>query len=206
MGNRGRFGKYGEIKRYDRLRRSRMTPPLSNRSRLKSSATRKPFPKSAPIESHLILRPAEDSDREFITRLSQRVFSVYGPYEEIIPRWFEFEIKRTVIACAGGQRAGFAMIGDPFNTYDLYNASELLAIAVDPKRQRRGIGELLLRGVDKMALEYEIKRLFLHTATDNLAAQSLFTRMGYRPWAIKPSFYPKGQDALVMSKEPKALD
>ncbi len=206
MGNRGRFGKYGEIKRYDRLRRAKMTPLLSNRSRLKSSGTRKPLSKSSPKESPVIICAAEDSDNEFITRLSRRVFNVYGPYEEIIPRWFESEIKRTIIACTGGKRAGFAMIGDPFSTYDLYNATEILAIAVDPKSQRRGIGELLLREVDKMALEYDIKRIFLHTAIDNLVAQGLFTRMGYRPWEIKPSFYPKGQDAVVMSKEPEALD
>jgi hypothetical protein len=35
---------------------------------------------------------------------------------------------------------------------------------------------------------------------ENLPAQRLFARAGYRIWEIKKCFYPEGQDALVMFK------
>ena len=141
-----------------------------------------------------------DRDAHFLTRLSGEVFKIYGSYEEMVPKWFESEMNVTIIARINRQPVGFAMIGEPFNRYDIQKASELLAIAVDLKKQRKGIGALLLKEVDKKAAELDIKRIFLHTALENLPAQRLFTDNGYRLWEIKKTFYPEGQDAIVMSK------
>jgi ribosomal protein S18 acetylase RimI-like enzyme len=143
MGKKGRFGKYGEIKRFDRLRRA----------------------KTAALETNRM-----------------------------------YETTVTIVACIDGIPVGFAMIGDPFSRYDLRQLTELLAIAVDPEKQRKGIGGLLLSEAEKKATELGIRRIFLHTATGNLPARRLFTQAGYRPWEIKRSFYPKGQDAIAMLK------
>ena len=64
-----------------------------------------------------------------------------------------------------------------------------------------GIGEMLIREIDRSANQMNIKRLFLHTATENLSAQNLFFINGYRIHGIKEKFYPGGQDAVMMSKE-----
>jgi len=77
----------------------------------------------------------------------------------------------------------------------------MLSIAVEAKNQRRGIGELLLRELERKTGKVGIKRIYLHTATKNLSAQKLFARMGYRIAGIKKSFYPRGQDAFIMSKD-----
>ncbi|MFC1533853.1 GNAT family N-acetyltransferase [Thermodesulfobacteriota bacterium] len=201
-GNRGRFGKYGETKRFDRLRRAKDDTISPIRAAIKPIRFRPSSEKMLPQKSSIALRPATCSDTCFITRLGGKVFNIYGPYEEILPKWLESDMSLTIIACMDRQPVGFAMIGDLLNRYDPQNASELLAIAVDPKSQRRGMGELLLREVDRKAAELNIKRIFLHTAIENLPARRLFTRFGYRPWEIKMGFYPEGQDAVVMSKEP----
>jgi ribosomal-protein-alanine N-acetyltransferase len=67
--------------------------------------------------------------------------------------------------------------------------------------QGKGVGDMLIKELERKAAELNIKRLFLHTATGNIKARRLFTRNGYRPWEIKRIFYPEGQDAVVMSKE-----
>lgn len=153
------------------------------------------------------LGPAESFDEDFIKRLSRDVFDIYGPYEETIPSWFRSGRSETIVARAENTPVGFAMLGILNSRYDFHSVSELLAIAVEPKWQCKGIGESLLKEADRKAVEMGIKRIFLHTAMDNLKAQRLFSRVGYRPWEIKRSFYPQGQDAYVMAKEPdlKAL-
>jgi ribosomal protein S18 acetylase RimI-like enzyme len=153
------------------------------------------------------LGPAESFDVEFIKRLSRDVFDIYGPYEETIPSWFKSGRSETIVARAEKTPVGFAMLGLLNSRYDFHSVSELLAIAVEPQWQRKGIGESLLKEADRKAVEMGMKRIFLHTAMDNLRAQRLFTRVGYRPWEIKRAFYPQGQDAYVMAKEPdlKAL-
>ena len=201
MGNRGRFGKYGEIKRFDRLRKARIAPPSTARGRVKQSMPWR-SPRQAPSQKpEIILRPASgDADTRFVGRLSGKVFNIYGPYEEIIPEWIESGTGLTIIALMDGGPIGFAMIGEPFERYDMQPSAELLAIAVDPERQGMGVGKLLLKEMDRRASEMKVKRIFLHTAVDNLSAQRLFSRAGYGIWEIKKCFYSEGQDALVMFK------
>lgn len=200
MGKGGRYGKYGETKRFKRLRQSRSAsiPPKGTLPH----AFRKKTP-GRDQRRRITFREATPSDASFITQLSGKVFSVFGPYEEWIPRWLTDGSTATIIACLDNRPAGFAMLGDPFNRYDHLQVTELLAIAVDPGKHRQGIGELLLKEVDEKAIELGVSRIFLHTATTNYPARRLFTRAGYRPWEIKRAFYPEGQDAVVMSKEPK---
>ncbi|MFC1868912.1 GNAT family N-acetyltransferase [Thermodesulfobacteriota bacterium] len=205
MGNRGRYGKYGETKRFDRLRRVRTEACPPKRPLISPFRSRTSPNNILSQESSIALRPARDSDAYFIKRLSGKIFNVYGPYEEYLPKWFESDKSVTIVACVDRQTVGYAMIGDMFEKYNLRNVSELLAIAVDPKKQRKGIGGLLLREVDRKAIELNIERIFLHTATKNLKARRLFIKNGYRPWEIKGRFYPEGQDAIVMSKEPSTL-
>lgn len=201
MGNRGRFGKYGETKRFNRLRQAGINRPSphelqSRPSKLRSSSKKPVYPKA-----RVKISSAGISDASFIGRLSGRVFHIYGPYEDIVTRWFQLEITAAIIATMDKKPVGFAMIGDISNRWNLPHISELLAIAVEPEKQGRGIGEILISEIERKALERNIKRIFLHTAVNNLSARKLFTKNGYRIWEIKRDFYPKGQDAMMMSKE-----
>jgi hypothetical protein len=61
----GRFGKYGETKRFARLRQSgyrRSKPPFS------------------PLKGKTTIRPAKQSDKDSLARLSGEIFSIYGFY------------------------------------------------------------------------------------------------------------------------------
>jgi len=203
MGNRGRFGKYGEIKRLDRLRRSRIVTPLSSGdNRRNRFRTRQSLCQALHQDLRVAVRPASDNEFRFIKRLSYKLFNIYGPYEEIISKWFESDMAMTLIALIDRQPVGFAMIGDPFNRYDVQHVVELLAIGVDPIKQGKGVGMFLLRELERKATDLGVKRIFLHTAMDNVHARRFFTRSGYRAVEIKRDFYPKGQDAIVMFKEP----
>ena len=202
MSTRGRFGKYGEAKRFSRLLHSRKNvsyPPPSGTQPPRSNGSSNI---SAPQKPHIKIRAALDADASFIGRLSGKVFSIYGPYyEETVPKWSELEMTHTIMADIHGKPVGFAMLCHQSNRYDQGHVSELLAIAVEPEKQGMGVGERLLREIEEKAVELDIGRIFLHTATTNLSARKLFAKKGYRPWELKRKFYPAGQDAVVMSRE-----
>ena len=199
MGRQGRYGKYGENKRLECLRQAGVhNPPQKAKVHPVEGGSfhRKRGPKSDPIR----IVASRASDIDFIKRLSGSAFRKYGCYQGVIAQWFQSEMTETVIGQVNGRPVGFAMVGViPDKTSD-QNVCELLAIAVEPAKQKRGIGEMLLKAAEKKASEQLVGRIFLHTAKDNFAAVDLFTRTGYVSSGLKKHFYPEGQDAFIMSK------
>jgi ribosomal protein S18 acetylase RimI-like enzyme len=157
--------------------------------------------KDPDIRRHVLVRKGLFSDEDFISQLSGKVFGIYGPYREMTLRWFDLDTTTTFLAVMERIPVGFIMLGKMKNNFDLPSVAEILAIAVDPARQRKGIGQMLLHEVEKEAAILGEKRLCLHTATNNIAAQKLFIKNGYHLYEMKRNFYPKGQNALMMIKE-----
>ena len=139
------------------------------------------------------IRLALKKDCSFIRRLSGEVFSVFGDYKEIIPRWFVNPNVITVIYFRNGPPVGFAML------YVLNG--EILAIAVLPKYQRKGIGSALLNHIDRIATQLGLRRLSLHTAKENNLAHLFFHKAGFKVIGTQEDYYPKGQPALIISKD-----
>jgi ribosomal protein S18 acetylase RimI-like enzyme len=201
MGQRGRFGKYGEIKRLNRLRRARKSPPSPRGQETRPSAHGPSFKATDAKKTSVKIRLAKPSDSIYIAQLSKRVFLIYGPYEKIISSWLESGMTVTLVALMNRRLAGFVMISHFLEQANPQYVSELLAIAVAPEKQRMGIGEMLLKEVEKKAAQMGILELFLHTAQENLAAQNLFAKNEYVLRGINEGFYPAGQNALIMSKK-----
>jgi ribosomal protein S18 acetylase RimI-like enzyme len=153
------------------------------------------------LNAGTFIRPATPSDKAFVAALSGEVFSVYGPYRTTVSQWFESGMTLTLISMAGTKPAGFVMIGALAGDRVGETRAEVLAIAVAPEFQRRGMGCELLQFAQKEAQNLGEQRLFLHTAKQNLAAQKLFLKNGFKPVQSKARFYPSGQDALLMVNE-----
>ena len=136
----GRFGKYGETKRIERLRAGR-----SGRDRISKKIR---MPKGFAASRGISARSANPMDAGFVENLSKKVFREFGPYDELLPKWFASAAIATIIAMVDKKYAGFAMLGRSFQEMPA-DSSELLAIAVEPSMQRMGIGDFLMREVDK---------------------------------------------------------
>ena len=151
-----------------------------------------------PVRPQITIRAAEESDVEFAHSLSKKAFSQYGPYEDMLERWFQSGTTETLLALMEKRPVGFAMLGRHQSEWDSRQIAELLAIAVEPAKQKKGIGDSLIREVVRKARELRIETVVLCTALENVAAQRLFKKHGFTPSKIKKSFYPRGQDALLM--------
>ena len=200
MGNMGRFGKYGESKRLERLG-SKAGAAFAEKTTVSTERRKAGFPKRVQKRNQTRLRPGRESDAPFIGRLSGKVFGIYGPYGSLVSQWFATGATVTLVAFVDRVPAGFSMVGAAFQVDDTAHAAELLALAVEPEYQRRGVGTLLMQAVERAALQCGMKKLFLHTATENTPAQRLFERNGFQVHRIIEDFYPEGQDALHMGRE-----
>ncbi len=203
MARGGRFGKYGEHKRFERLRRGKLRdfiPGASTRRDPKASRRSPWRALGKPAgDVQLVFKRANPRDLPFITQLSEQVFSVYGPYGEIIARWASFPHIITVVVEGRGRPRGFAMINPALGTQGLRKA-ELMAIAVVPEYQGRGIGRKLLEYMEELARSLEIQEMLIHTAAINKAANRFFAKNGFIQRGSVECYYPMGQEAMEMAK------
>jgi [ribosomal protein S18]-alanine N-acetyltransferase len=97
-----------------------------------------------------------------------------------------------VVARIEGELVGYAgMLYAP-------DEAHVTNIAVDPARQRRGIGRHLLVNLARTARRSGSKHLSLEVRVSNHAAQELYRRFGFVPAGVRPRYYENTEDALVM--------
>jgi len=79
--------------------------------------------------------------------------------------------------------------------------AELLTIAVQASRRRRGAGRALLDAVIALARGQGARMLFLEVGVDNPAARSLYAQLGFEEVARRAAYYERHDgfaDALVL--------
>jgi ribosomal protein S18 acetylase RimI-like enzyme len=154
-----------------------------------------------PTPPAIVFRLAGEGDRPFVRSLSRALFSRFGDYETILDEYFDLRENKTMIAEENGEPVGFFMLSDdPHARFALH----LLAIAVVPDRQSRGLGRRLLRHALRMAEESlrpgEIRWVCLDVAEDNDRARSLFTSEGFERADGETGVYPGGQVSWAMTR------
>jgi ribosomal protein S18 acetylase RimI-like enzyme len=154
--------------------------------------------------TEITLRPARESDLEFIADTCRKVFLEYGSYDRFVVDWFRETIVSTCIAEVDSAPAGFFMLAihPPDRGVPSSRAiAELLSIAVVPDHRSRGVGGALLERAIGLARESSLapREIRLSVAEGNARAQRLFARRGFRIGRAV-GIFPAGQRALFMSK------
>lgn len=80
--------------------------------------------------------------------------------------------------------------------------AHITTIATDPDYRRRGLGELLIVEMAKLAITEEVEQLTLEVRMSNEAAQMLYRKYGFSDGGIRPRYYSDDfEDALIMRSE-----
>lgn len=79
--------------------------------------------------------------------------------------------------------------------------AEVLQVAVEPSRRRRGAGRRLLIAGEAAAIEGGAGRCFLEVRAGNRAARALYFAAGYREVGRRVGYYRDGEDALVLERD-----
>jgi ribosomal-protein-alanine N-acetyltransferase len=92
-----------------------------------------------------------------------------------------------------GQVAGYACAWLVEDEWHITN------VAVHPDFRRRHVGQQLLEGMLRRALELGARRAILEVRASNRAAQRLYGRFGFAPVAVRKRYYSDNhEDAIVM--------
>jgi len=150
----------------------------------------------------VLVRNATLDDLDFVTEIAGEVFTLYGDYRTLLPKWFRTSGVMTSVSEADGVRTGYVMIA--FFADGKALVGDLLAIAVAPQHQGRGIGRMLMQHAvtvcEQVAEHTPVRALRLSVADTNSRAQSLFTSFGFKRLNGDFGQYDGGQQALHMER------
>ena len=154
-----------------------------------------------------MIRRAEVQDHPWIVASGAEAYADLGDYTRILPSWLEQPgVLAWIDHDVQGRGRGFAMLG--FYTEEggrdggkQQVVADLLALAVLPMYQRKGIGSKLLAHVidvaERVAPSSHITQLRLTVAENNVGAQRLYARAGFHI-VEGAATYDRGQRALRM--------
>ncbi len=139
------------------------------------------------------------ADLAWIVELGARAFADLGDYRDILGAWLTQDNVSAWIAEPDGERRGFTVIGF-FGGDD--NVADLLAIAVEPAWQSRGLGRQLLDHSVAVAAATaragRLRELRLCVADDNFIGQRMYRTGGFHRVVGEFGAYPGGQRAVRM--------
>jgi ribosomal protein S18 acetylase RimI-like enzyme len=147
------------------------------------------------------IRRAVRDDHPWIVSLGALVYLELGDYRQILPSWLDQRGVLAWVEADEAQRRGFAMLGF-YPDEDGASVADLLALAIDPPFQRRGLGAALLEHVIGVAArvgpQHGIEELRLTVAHDNVVGQRMYAKHGFVKANVPPGRYAGGQRALRM--------
>jgi len=156
-----------------------------------------------------MIRRAEVRDYPWVVASGAEAYRDLGDYTRILPSWLEQPgVLAWIDHDATGRGRGFAMLGfyseaPPGATTPAVQqvVADLLALAVLPAYQRKGIGTKLLEHVievaERVAPASHITQLRLTVAENNTGAQRMYARAGFHI-VDGAATYDRGQRALRM--------
>jgi GNAT superfamily N-acetyltransferase len=151
-----------------------------------------------PAQRAMRVRAARESDRTFVLETAARL-AAFGP-----PRWrtveeiVEAEARtlrdvfespddgsRLLIAEAGEQRLGFALLEELRDYFTLERHGHIGILAVTDGAEGRGAGGALVRAAEAWARERGYRTLTLNVFNGNSHARDVYEHLGFEPDTIK---------------------
>ena len=178
--------------------------PSPDRSRLPRKAQK--ARKQTSRDGNIVLRrtgASSKDDAAFVRSVAHKAFLAYGSYDNYLRDWFENDAVSSYVAELDGNRAGFFML----TTYRDSEGSgglvaDLVAIAVEPEYQSRGVGRNACSLTRSLSPQTRIRRRAKcgsWSPRGTRRRNGFFARHGFR-LRDGVGVYPAGQRALRMVK------
>jgi ribosomal protein S18 acetylase RimI-like enzyme len=152
------------------------------------------------------VRAATAADEEPLIRLDRAAWTTYsspGPLPEGEPFFDQKTIPEDVlVAVVEGAVAGYLRLAKASRFASSDHVLTINGVAVDPARQRRGIGRALIDAAATEARRRGARRLTLRVFSPNAAARALYESAGFEvEGVLREEFYLGGVyvDDIVMA-------
>jgi len=132
----------------------------------------------------IVVRPARAGDERALARLDRATWTTLTSPAPPPPREWSFfnervEIRDVLVALAGDEVTGYVRIGRPTPLAASRHVLMIAGLAVDPARQRQGIGGALVEAAAAEARARGARRLTLRVLAHNEGARRLYERAGF---------------------------
>ncbi len=78
--------------------------------------------------------------------------------------------------------------------------AEINIVSVKKEFQRKGVATNLLKEMEDILKNLNVKKVFLEVRRSNLKAQALYEKLGFKYMGVRKNYYQNTEDALIMSK------
>jgi len=143
----------------------------------------------------LVVEPARGRDLDGIDRVASASLKEWGGLA-----WFRenrLGADDSFVVCRHVESG--AVVGFALAKRESPCLGHVLAIAVDTRHRREGIGSALLRRVGRDMAQHGAFRLSLEVDADDGAAQAFYLRHGFHPEGLQPGAYRDGADAVRLA-------
>ena len=190
------------------FRRPRSPPAASIPSRSRASPRPRPSPNRRPSRS-ICARPTRSCPRDAATRAPGRPSAAYGPAGRELRAPLERAGAGRDPGGRRGARPGRRGRRRPIDGFVVARIAageaEILTLAVDPARRRRGSGERLAAAALDAVRAAGAEAVFLEVAIDNPAATALYGKLGFVAAGRRRAYYPRREgprvDALILRRD-----
>ena len=115
------------------------------------------------------------------------------------PKEFEKELDNAIahyfVAEVNDRAVGY---GGYWWTFD---EAQITNIAVHPDFRKMGIGQAILKRMIEDVNDGFVKTLTLEVRKSNIAAQNLYKKLGFVQVGLRPKYYERTEDAVLVTKE-----
>lgn len=139
------------------------------------------------------IRRMQESDLEQVVELEKACFQNPWNHSQCLYELNENPFSKGFLIQEEDRIVGYAFL------WVTFEIAQLARIGIDPMYRKKGYGQFLLDQLMQYAREKECEFLTLEVRASNIAGQKLYERAGLIQVNRSASYYPDGEDALVLS-------
>lgn len=138
----------------------------------------------------------EEKDLEIIEKIEKEVF----PHSGWNKQQYYYEISTNPVALPFVLTNGEDILGY-YSIWEMFDYMTIATIAVNPKYQGQGYGNILMEDIIKKSIELGKKSIDLEVRVSNTKAINLYKKYGFVYSHIRKGYYTNGEDAYFMIKK-----
>ena len=140
------------------------------------------------------IRNCYEEDLSAVSKIEDASFDDPYPYELFVALLQDFPAGFRLAVLRNDQIVGYCILSRPRERRVLVISS----IAIDPNFRRHHFGSQLLADAIRIATESGANEIILQVAVDNISAQALYRKFGFRDAGTIENYYGRGRDGHQM--------
>lgn len=144
---------------------------------------------------NITTREATINDLDILLKIEMTCFVSPWNEEQLLYELNENPVSNFFIAEVNGQVVGF------YDYWVTFDSATISQIAVLPEYRRKGIGSFLLQEIIDDCSAKRVMNITLEVRKDNINAQKLYKKLGFKEILIKTAYYSNGDDAIYMMRK-----